>query len=368
VDLTESHFQASAPHLDIWTVRSAREALQRLTDTSIHLVMADLRLPDMSALELLREARHAGVPAAFIVITGKGDEQTAVAALKLGALDYIVKRDDYLTQLPFVVENAIARSELAASHARLEAELAERERLAAENAELLEGLHQALRARDEFLAIAAHEIRGPRTALRLAVQALEKGKLPAEVLPSRFEIIAREDHKLAEFVDELLDLGRIRAGTLSFLFVRVDLAAVVSDVVSRSAGDLRRSGSSVSVTSSGSLVGEWDRSRVEQVVGNLLSNAIKFGLGRPIEIDMDADDTHVRLRVIDHGVGIPSEARHRIFELFEREQSVRNYGGMGLGLYIVQTIVNRLHGTLAVESAHGVGSTFTVSLPKVRHA
>jgi signal transduction histidine kinase len=102
------------------------------------------------------------------------------------------------------------------------------------------------------------------------------------------------------------------------------------------------------------------------VVGNLLSNAIKFGLGRPIAIVMDGDATEVRLRLTDHGVGIPKEIQNQIFDPFERELSARNYGGMGLGLYIVRTIVQGLEGSLRVESEPGFGSTFTVALPKVR--
>jgi len=367
VDLTIRHFAAEAPYVDLHCVRSAEEALALVPDGSFDLVLADLRLPDMSALDLLREIRHADVQVPFVVITGRGDEATAVAALKLGALDYMVKRENYLTQLPYAIENAITRAELARTNDRLHAELSEKDRLAEENARLLEGAQQALRTRDEFLAIAAHEIRGPLMALRLAVQSLQRGKIPEARLLMVLDIIAREDRKLANFVDELLDLGRIRAGTLHMLFETVDLGEVVAYVLSRFGGELLKSGSTVSVVSSGELQGQWDRSRLEQVVTNLLSNAIKFGLGRPIDVTMEGTPTEGRLRFADQGVGIPKAVQNQIFEPFERELSVRNYGGMGLGLYIVRTIVNGLQGSLHVDSEPGHGATFTIVLPKVRH-
>lgn len=137
IDLTLRHFAEAAAHFSVEVVRSSGQALSRLREGTFDLVLADLRMPDMSGLDLLREARRGGPLVPFIVITGKGDEVAAVAALKLGAYDYIVKRDNYLTQLPYAIDNAIARSQLEESNHRLHAELEQRERAEAENARLL---------------------------------------------------------------------------------------------------------------------------------------------------------------------------------------------------------------------------------------
>jgi PAS domain S-box-containing protein len=137
IDLTLRHFDEAAAHLNLEVTRSSRQALSLLPEGGFDLVLTDLRMPDMSGLDLLREAKRSGPLVPFIVITGKGDEAAAVAALKLGAYDYIVKRDNYLTQLPYAIDHAIARSQLAESNRRLEAELAQRERAEAENARLL---------------------------------------------------------------------------------------------------------------------------------------------------------------------------------------------------------------------------------------
>ena len=98
--------------------------------------------------------------------------------------------------------------------------------------------------------------------------------------------------------------------------------------------------------------GTWDRARIEQVISNLLSNAIKFGNGRPIEICVYQDGPRARLEVADHGIGIPSGVQETIFEPFARAAPSRQYGGLGLGLYIAREIVEALGGSIRV---HGLG-------------
>lgn len=129
VDLTVAHLEDWAPHLTVHVVRGAGEALEFLEREDVDVVVTDLRLSDMSALGLMREARRRGLQVPFVVITGQGDESAAVTALKLGAYDYIVKRDNYLTQLPYAIDNAADRFELALMNQRLQGDLAERETL-----------------------------------------------------------------------------------------------------------------------------------------------------------------------------------------------------------------------------------------------
>ena len=137
IDLTVRHFAETAPYFNLEVVHSATAALDYLQKNSVDLVLTDLRMPDMHALDLLRETKRRGFKIPFIIITGQGEEGEAVAALKLGAYDYIVKREGYRTQLPHAVENAIARAQLLAINRRLQDELVERQRAEAENARLL---------------------------------------------------------------------------------------------------------------------------------------------------------------------------------------------------------------------------------------
>jgi len=113
-------------------------------------------------------------------------------------------------------------------------------------------------------------------------------------------------------------------------------------------------------------VGVWDRLRIESVVANLVSNAVKFGEGKPITVAVSSDGLVARLAVTDQGIGLSPEQQRRIFEKFERAVSERQYGGFGLGLWIVRQIVEAHEGSILVASEMGKGSTFIVELP-IRH-
>jgi PAS domain S-box-containing protein len=299
---------------------------------------------------------HSCVLAGHSVIYAAGPRSCMVVPL--------IVKGDVIGALTFIA--AHTRPRFTTQDLELADELARRAALSVENARLFHGAQEALLSRDEFLSIAAHEIRGPITSIHMAVQGLQKGKVPTSAMPKMLEIIEREDWRLARFVDELLDLCRIRTGRLHFIFEQVDLSQVVHEVSSRLSGELAQTGSSLSITSEGRPIGQWDRFRLEQVVMNLLSNAMKFGLGKPIIVSVREQEGVTTLVVKDEGIGIAPEMLDRIFKPFERAESVRHYGGLGLGLFIVGTIVKSFGGAIRVESERNVGSTFTVELPKVK--
>jgi signal transduction histidine kinase len=244
--------------------------------------------------------------------------------------------------------------------------LGRRAALAVENAQLYGKAQEALRARDEFLTIAAHEVRGPITSVHMAVQGLKKGAVPASAMPKLFEIIEREDRRLARFVDELMGIGQIQSGQMYFNIEEVDLGDVVRDAATSLAAELAGSSSALSISTEGRPVGQWDRNALRQVATNLLSNAIKFGHGEPIAVRVREHEGRTTLEVQDHGVGIRPEMLARIFKPFERGVCTRHYGGLGLGLFITRTIVEGLGGVIRVNSKHREGSTFTVELPNTR--
>jgi signal transduction histidine kinase len=238
-----------------------------------------------------------------------------------------------------------------------------------------ESAQRALGARQEFLVVAAHELRTPVTSLQLAVQVLvrraRQGRLVEAERPSlerMLDLVARQATSLSSLVDTLLDVSRIDDGSLHVVLSDVDLADAVTTAVAHLSEPLCASGSELTLDVHAPIVGHWDRARVEQVVTNLLSNAIKYGEGKPIEIRAAAQDGVARLVVQDHGMGIPPEEVQRIFGRFERAVSSRHYGGLGLGLYVVQRIVERLGGTLECESTFHEGSTFIVTVPRGRVA
>jgi PAS domain S-box-containing protein len=240
-------------------------------------------------------------------------------------------------------------------------EVARRCAVALENSRLYLAARQEIRAREEFLAVASHEIRGPIASIRLAVDGLRTSVAPQATL---VDLIDREERRLERLVDELLDLGRLQSGQMHLMLESVDLARVTRDIAARHASELERSHSALNIRGAPVLFGRWDRTRIEQIVENLLSNAIKFGQGKPIDVELVQELDSAVLRVTDHGIGIPEDKLETIFQPFERAVPDRHYGGLGLGLYIVRAIVVRLGGTITVRSTPDSGTTFTVELPR----
>jgi signal transduction histidine kinase/tetratricopeptide (TPR) repeat protein len=228
---------------------------------------------------------------------------------------------------------------------------------------------EAVRRRDDFLSIAAHELKTPLTSLQLHLQGLMSQvrqtaqTLPPERVANKLESANLQTQRLGRLVNELLDISRVAQGQLLGKLEDVDLVALVRGLIERSREALARAECPIELYASGSVVGKWDAMRLEQVVGNLLTNAMKYGAGKRIQVTLESDATHARLRVRDEGIGIAPEDAERIFERFERAVSVRHYGGFGIGLWLVREIVQALGGTVQVESALGQGATFTVTLP-----
>ena len=225
----------------------------------------------------------------------------------VGAITFVGRRDNRYTGSDLEFAEAVAH----------------RAALSVENGQLYRGAQEALQARDQFLAIAAHEIRGPLTAVHLAVQGLQRGKLAPGAIDKLFPIIEREDRRMSQFVDELLDLARIQSGQIHFTLEDVDLAAVVRQVVDELGAEIARTGSALSLTLEGHPVGQWDRFRLEQVVFNLLSNAIKFGQGKPIVVSVSEIHFVSKLTVKDNGIGVSPAMMEKIFMPFGRGVSSR---------------------------------------------
>lgn len=227
-------------------------------------------------------------------------------------------------------------------------------------------LHDAVRARDEFLSIASHELRTPLTALRLQVNGLTRGPNAERLetsMRSRLEAVDACVERLVHLVDELLDVSKITSGPLEVRLEDVDFCEVVRSVVAALQPSILRSGSALNVKLPETLTGRWDPARLSQIINNLVTNALKYGQRKPIFVSAEKSEGWVKLQVRDHGVGIAAADQARIFERFERAVSIRHFGGFGLGLWIAQQAAEAMGGNIAVESTPGEGSTFTVTLP-----
>ena len=239
--------------------------------------------------------------------------------------------------------------------------------IALENARLHADTERAVQGRDEFLSVAAHELRNPLNALQLQLVSLarmaEGGRdaLPREWVCNRLQQATDDVASLVRLVHNLLDVGRITAGRLDFELEDVDYGSVVRNVLHRFRQQFVDGQLAVDIARVG---GRSDRLRLEQIVTNLVSNAIKFGDRKPIRVTVAADADTVRIVVADRGIGIDLDRQQQLFTRFSRAVPRREYGGFGLGLWIARETVRAMGGQLTLESAPGAGSTFSVSLPR----
>jgi signal transduction histidine kinase len=233
-------------------------------------------------------------------------------------------------------------------------------------------LAQALRARDEFISVASHELKTPVTSMGVQIQMLERilnrksaqESLEPETIAKAVVVSKRQLKRLNRLVDDMLDISRLATGRLTVEMETFELGEMVEEVVERFRDQLAASHCALELSVQRGVMGTWDRFRLDQAVTNLISNAIKYAPGSVIEIQVSRtakDKAFIRVR--DHGSGIKKEDQARIFERFERAVTHGGVSGLGVGLYIVNQIV-RLHGgAIWVESTLGQGASFSVELP-----
>jgi PAS domain S-box-containing protein len=250
-------------------------------------------------------------------------------------------------------------------------ELARRASLAIHNAKLYKDAQSAIQLRDDFLSIASHELKTPLTSLSLQIQSLRRvaerrtfGTLPPEKLIRMFRTSSDQLNSLTELINTLLDVSRITSGRLDLHFEEFDLVDLIQRVMDRFSEQLKEAGIQTSFQSAESILGRWDRLRIEQVISNFLSNAIKYGRGKPIELSVSVERDEAVFSIQDYGIGIPKEDQSRIFNRYERAVSMYRFGGMGLGLYITYEIVRSHGGKISVQSEVGRGAKFTAYLPR----
>ncbi|MBX3468529.1 MAG: response regulator [Planctomycetes bacterium] len=323
-------------------------------------VVTDYRLRWSDGLAVVRAVKAGWGDCPVVMFTDSGSEEVAVAALKAGADDYVVKSARPGLGLARAVEGALAR---ARARRREAADERERERLVA-------ALRQALDARDAFLQAASHELRNPLNSLVLQLEAL--ARIPelrrSEAVRLRVARARTFVDGLVAIIEDLIDMAQLGAGALELEPEPLDLVAVTREAVGALGEELRRQGCEVRLEAPAALEGRWDRRRLGQVIRSLLSNAVKFAPGRPIDVRLSAGPGAVTIGVEDRGIGVAPADQERIFGRFERAVSERHHAGFGLGLWIARELVTAMGGGIELASVPGQGSTFTVTLPRAAAA
>jgi PAS domain S-box-containing protein len=255
-------------------------------------------------------------------------------------------------------------------------DLARRAALAVENAQLyaqaqmaIYTAEEAVRMREEFLSVAAHELRTPVTSLlgfaQLTLRALEQDEdLDRDRLHRALVVVNQQSEKLRRLVAQLLDISRIQSGRLTLELRVVDLSELLREVVR--AMEQQSAYHTLHLVCPQSMLVRIDPLRFEQVLTNLLDNAIKYSpMGGPVQIDVSSPDVdHVQVAVRDHGPGIRPEYREHIFERFyQAGEDPEHVAGMGLGLFISRQIVELHGGSIGAQFPDDGGARFVVTLP-----
>ncbi|MCM2348966.1 MAG: ATP-binding protein [Bacteriovoracaceae bacterium] len=246
--------------------------------------------------------------------------------------------------------------------------------MAIDNAVLYRESQRTIQNRENLISVASHELRTPLTSLKmridLLVRLIETSKFPSNVMEKLAPIVSEiqpDVQKFTKLIEALLDVSRITNKKLQLSFQEVNISKVITDEIKRIENDFKVQNCPLIVNIEDNVIGECDPLRLQQVISNLLINALKFGNKKPVEMQMKADEDKVIFTIKDLGIGVAPEDKWRIFKPFERAVSDRYFGGLGLGLYISQQIVEEHKGSIYLESAPGQGSTFVVELPRRQH-
>ncbi|MEP7051647.1 MAG: ATP-binding protein [Pseudomonadota bacterium] len=350
-----------------WQVTAVADGAQALSlalSNAPDLVLTDIMMPTLDGFGLIRALRDnprtASVP--VVMLSARAGEGSRVAGFAAGANDYLEK--------PFSARELLARVsthlELGRLRRAANSLLAEREQLLLRERDARREAEQALRAKDDFLAMLGHELRNPLAPIVTALQLLRlRGNDPVE---REHAIIERQVAGLTMLIDDLLDISRITQGKIKLKREWVEMSAVVAHAVEIASPLFVQRPRSLVVNVPAHGVLAWvDPTRFAQVISNLLTNGAKYTeTGGKIVVSAQANAGAITLSVSDNGIGIAPDMVPHVFDIFmqERQGSDRAHGGLGLGLAIVRSLVQMHGGTVSVSSGgRGAGSSFVISLP-----
>ena len=233
-----------------------------------------------------------------------------------------------------------------------------------------DALKEADRAKNEFLATLAHELRNPLAPIRHAIQVVQLKATPSPELQWGLDVIDRQMQQMARLIDDLLDIARITGNKLELRKSRIELSDVLFAAVETSRPLLEMCGQEFTVrTPAESIPLDGDLTRLAQVVANLLNNAAKYTeRGGRVWLTAERQGSDAVIRVRDTGVGIPADLLPRVFDMFAQGEGSleRSRGGLGIGLSLVKRLVQLHGGSIeALSDGPGRGSEFVVRLPVV---
>jgi len=335
--------------------------LRKLREAEFDVLLLDAMLPGMSGLEVLEQARQIAPDLVILIITGYATVELAVRAIREGAHDFIAK--PFTTELLLqVINRELERQQLRRQAARARALEEETRELARAKAEL-EKL-DAVSGR--FMLTLVHILRAPVAVLQNSIQLIRKGYVPPEEQPEVLERAEQRAGELLATLDDLLLLAYLKEGIGTARPEAVSLADVLEQVLVALKPQADRQGVTVVLDIRDRPVVSANPDHLKALWSHLLSNAIRYTpSGGRVTVTLRREAERAVGSVADTGIGMRVEDIPRVFEEFYRTEEAKamQETGTGLGLPIVQKVVERYGGTIEVESAPGQGSTFRFILP-----
>jgi len=360
----------------VYKALSADEALSLLLQHEFAMAILDVQMPGMNGFELAEMMRGTektkNIPIVFVSAAGR-ELNYAFKGYESGAVDFLHKPLDIhavKSKVNVFVDLYRQSKAMKQQVEALERSRREQEALLKQLQSTQLELEQAVRMRDDFMSIVAHEVRTPLNGLILETQLrkmhLARDNAAAFTLDKMHAMVDRDERQiksLIRLIEDMLDVSRIRTGKLSIRPSRFDLSALVRNLLQNFAPQIDAAESSVTLDAEAPVEGNWDEFRIEQVISNLLTNALRYGAKSPIAVKVYSEGDQARVEVRDQGIGIGEENQKRIFQQFERVTAKHAVAGLGLGLFISEQIVTAHGGTITVESRIGEGALFRVCLP-----
>jgi len=356
--------RALTPHgFEVEVAENGPTGLRKLREGRFDMLLLDAMMPGMSGLEMWQQARQLDPDLICIIITGYATVELAVQAIREGAHDFIAKpfTSELLLQ---VINRQLERRQLRREAERVQVLQEEARELARAKAELekLETIE------GRFMLNMVHILRAPVAVLQNSIQLIRKGYVPSEDQPALLERAEQRAGELLTTLDDLLILAYLKEGVGLTKAETVSVADVLEGVLATVKGQADQQGVTVTVEATDRPHIAANPDHVKALWTHLLSNAIRYtpeGGRITISLQVDLEQGQVVGAVSDTGIGVAVEDIPRIFEEFYRTEEAKamQETGTGLGLPIVQQVVEMYGGTIEVESAVGQGSTFRFTLP-----
>lgn len=351
------------------TCDSAHSALGLVREHDYDAIVSDIKMPGMDGLALLAKIQEMRPSTPTLLITGHGDHDLAIQALRGGAYDFIQKpidRDYFVAALKRAIQTHQLRRQVVEQQRALENHARALEKTVQERTrELVE----ANVAKDEFLSIASHELKTPLSSLKGMTQLLRR-RLERIQSPEANRLASMESsiRRMEVLVNDLLNISLIQSGMFTLRQTRCDIVDLCRRIIDEYLVGTNPAPTINFVAPVEPLLVDIDVERIGQVLINLLSNARKYSAANAsIGVAVQQSEEGCVIEVHDTGIGIPPEVLNQIFERFYRvpgaEVQTGSSVGLGLGLYITRQIIERHGGRITVKSVPDDGSVFSVLLP-----